>query len=57
MIFAEPVFRPGGDRFIEMELGDEMSFDLNFRVHSASKLIRESGLPGSSRSCPSSPRS
>ena len=46
MIFAEPVFRPGGDRFIEMELGDEMSFDLNFRVHSVSSLIRESGPAG-----------
>ena len=46
MIFTEPVFRPGGDRFIEMELGDEMSFDLNFRVHSVSGLIRESGLAG-----------
>ena len=46
MIFTEPVFRPGGDRFIEMELGDEMSFDLNFRVHSVSKLIRESGPAG-----------
>ena len=29
-----------------MELGDEMSFDLNFRVHSVSKLIRESGPAG-----------
>ena len=46
MIFAEPVFRPGGDRFIEMELGDEMSFDLNFRVHSVSALIRGSGPAG-----------
>ena len=46
MIFAEPIFRPGGDRFIETELGDEMSFDLNFRVHSVSRLIREGGPAG-----------
>ena len=46
MIFAEPVFNPGGDRFVEMELGDEMSFDLNFRVHGVSRLIRESETKG-----------
>ena len=46
MIFIEPVFNPGGDRFIEMELGNEMSFDLNFLVHSVSGLIRESKTKG-----------
>jgi len=46
VIFEEPKFNPGGDRFIEMELGDEMSFDLNFLVHSVSGLIRESGTKG-----------
>ena len=46
MIFDEPTFAPGGDRFIEMELGDEMSFDLNFLVHSVAGLIRESKTPG-----------
>ena len=29
-----------------MALGDEMCFDLNFRVHSASRLIREQGPAG-----------
>ncbi len=46
MIFDEPIFKPGGDRFIEMELGDEMSFELNFLVHSVSGLIRESRTKG-----------
>ena len=46
MIFAEPKFNVGGDRFIEMELGNEMSFDLNFLVHSLSALIRESKIDG-----------
>ena len=46
MIFTEPIFRPGGDRFIEKELGDEMSFDLNFKGHSVSALIREKGPAG-----------
>lgn len=46
MIFEEPIFNPGGDRFIEMELGDEMSFDLNFLVHNVSGLIRESKTKG-----------
>ena len=46
MIYSEPVFNPGGDRFIEMELGDEMSFKLNFLVHNVSGLIRESKTKG-----------
>ena len=46
MIYSEPVFNPGGDRFIEMELGDEMSFKLNFLVHNVSGLIRKSKTKG-----------
>ena len=33
MIYDAPRFFPGGDRYIEVELGDEMSFELNFLVH------------------------
>lgn len=46
MIYDTPRFMPGGDRYIEVELGDEMSFDLNFLVHSLCALIRQSGLTG-----------
>src|SRR5262249_13105109 len=46
MIYDAPRFCPGGDRYIEVELGDEMSFELNFRVHSLSAAIRGAGIPG-----------
>ncbi len=46
MIYDEPKFLPGGDRFIEMELGDELNFDLNFLVHSLSAKIREAEITG-----------
>ncbi len=46
MIYEHPKFSPGGDRAIEVELGDEMSFDLNFIAHSLSAEIRDSGIRG-----------
>ena len=52
MIYGEPVFRPGGDRCIEVYFGDEMSFDLNFLVHSVCGLIRETGIDGRDRADP-----
>jgi urea carboxylase len=42
MILSTPEFRSGGDRSILMRLGDEMSFYLNFLVHSLAKRIRDS---------------
>ncbi|MFP6777042.1 MAG: carboxyltransferase domain-containing protein, partial [Alphaproteobacteria bacterium] len=46
MIYDEPKFLPGGDRYIEMELGDELNFDLNFLVHSLSAKVREAEISG-----------
>jgi len=46
MIYDEPEFHPGGDRNLLMYLGDEMSFDLNFLVHSVAQLIREQEIKG-----------
>ena len=46
MIYAEPRFLPGGDRFLQVELGDEMSFDMNFRVHSLARMVREARITG-----------
>ncbi len=46
MIYDGLRFMPGGDRYIEVELGDEMSFDLNFRVHTLCSVIREAQLQG-----------
>src|SRR6267142_6862239 len=46
MIYDRPRFAPGGDRIIEFELGDEMSFELNFLVHTLASCIRESRVEG-----------
>lgn len=46
MIYERPRFFPGGDRYIEVELGDEMGFELNFRVHNVVAAIRQSEIPG-----------
>lgn len=46
MIFEQPVFKPGGDRNLLMYLGDEMSFDMNFLVHSVARRIRDAQVDG-----------
>lgn len=46
MIYDEPRFRPGGDQNIEVELGDEMSFQLNFLVHTLAAGIRAADISG-----------
>jgi urea carboxylase len=46
MIYDRPRIFPGGDRYIEVELGDEMGFELNFRVHNVVGAIRQSAIPG-----------
>ncbi|MCB8881303.1 allophanate hydrolase subunit 1 [Acidisoma cellulosilytica] len=46
MIYETPRFYPAGDRYIEVELGNEMSFDLNIAVHALAAAIRAADLPG-----------
>ncbi|MBW4025543.1 MAG: carboxyltransferase domain-containing protein [Proteobacteria bacterium] len=46
MIYEKPRFYPAGDRFIEVELGNEMSFSLNIAVHALAAAIRAAALPG-----------
>jgi KipI family sensor histidine kinase inhibitor len=46
MMYEHPRFYPGGDRYIEVELGDEMGFELNFRVHSLCAAIRAARISG-----------
>jgi urea carboxylase len=46
MIYETARFRPGGDRAIEVELGDEMSFRLNFMVHTLAASIRSGAVTG-----------
>ena len=46
MIYKSLKFLPAGDQIIEIELGDEMSFKLNFLAHSLSKAIRDAKIIG-----------
>ena len=46
MHHPEPRFSPAGDSFIEVELGNEMSFDLNVKVQALAHSIREAGIEG-----------
>lgn len=46
MIYEAPRFYPGGDRAVEVELGDGMSFELNFLVHSLTSTIRQARIEG-----------
>lgn len=44
MLYEEPRFYPGGDCTIEVELGDEMDFSLNFIVHKLVAAVREAKI-------------
>jgi urea carboxylase len=46
MIYTSPRFYPGGDRAVEVELGDSMDFTLNFLVHSLTAAIRAVKIKG-----------
>lgn len=46
MIYDTPRFYPGGDRYIEVELGDGMEFELNFIVHRLAAAIRQERTTG-----------
>ena len=46
MIYDAPRFLPGGDRFLLIEFGDEMSLDLNFIVHGLAHAIAAEGTKG-----------
>jgi urea carboxylase len=46
MIYDHPRFYLGGDRYIEVEFGDEMSFELNFAVHGLASAIRQAEIDG-----------
>ncbi len=46
MIYDEPKFLPGGDRFILIEFGDEMNLELNFLAQGLASAIVEDGTKG-----------
>ncbi|SNB52761.1 urea carboxylase [Arboricoccus pini] len=44
MLHDSPKFYPGGDRAIEVEIGDGMDFTVNFIVHRLVAAVREAGI-------------
>ncbi|CAH2396521.1 5-oxoprolinase subunit B family protein [Mesorhizobium ventifaucium] len=46
MIYDEPRYRIAGDRFIEVELGNELTFDLNVIVHNLAAAVEQAGIAG-----------
>jgi urea carboxylase len=46
MIYEEPSFRPGGDRYILIEFGNEMNLELNFMAQGLASAIAEEHVPG-----------
>ena len=46
VIYDEPRFLPGGDRFMLIELGNEMSLELNFVAHGLAHTIAAGGVKG-----------
>jgi urea carboxylase len=46
MFYDEPRYLPGGDRFMEIEFGDELNLELNFRAQSLAKLIEDNRVRG-----------
>ncbi len=45
-MYRTPRYLPAGDRALSIELGDEISPEINRRVHSLSRAIEASGIPG-----------
>lgn len=46
MIYEEPRFLPGGDRYMLIEFGNEMNLELNFMGHGLAGAIASSGTGG-----------
>lgn len=46
MIYEEPRFRPAGDRYLLVELGNEMNLELNFKAQGLAAAVKEDGVRG-----------
>lgn len=46
MIYEEPRFLPGGDRYVLIEFGNNMTLELNFMAHGLAGAIAEAGTKG-----------
>ncbi len=52
MIFEEPKFLPGGDRYITVEFGNEMNLELNFMAQGLARALKDSDINGLVESAP-----
>lgn len=52
MIYEKPRFRPGGDRYILIEFGNEMDLSLNFKGQALAKLLKQNRQAGVVESAP-----
>ena len=52
MIYEQPRFRPGGDRYILIEFGNEMDLSLNFKGQALAKLLEQNRQAGVLESAP-----
>jgi len=52
MIYPEPKFLPGGDRYILIEFGNEMNLELNFMGQGLAAAIRKQNIQGIIESAP-----
>ena len=46
MIYTEPRFLPGGDRFVTIEFGNEMNLELNFMAQGLADAIVQDRTKG-----------
>ncbi len=46
MIYEQPSFRPGGDRYVLIEFGNEMNLELNFMAQGLATVIEENTVKG-----------
>ena len=49
MIYEEPAFKPGGDRYMLIQFGNELNLALNFTAHSPGDAIAQVGIKGGDR--------
>lgn len=52
MIYDEPRFLPGGDRYITVEFGNEMNLELNFIAQGLATALETNGMKGIVESAP-----
>ena len=56
MIYDEPRFSPGGDRYVLIEFGNEMNLELNFMAQGLASAIEKSRTKGVIETAPSRSR-